>query len=152
MTIPTLKIAASFAVWAKSPRRPFARAIVLALALLVLATVGAARQLASADTTTDGSWSTPVAWPLVAVHMSLEPTGQVVVLDGFDAGANSERLWDPQTGVFTPVPYGRNLFCSGHIQLSDGRTLFVGGHVTANNGLADTTIFNPVTKTWFRGP
>ena len=50
-------------------------------------------------------------------------------------------------------PYGRNLFCSGHVQLADGRTLFVGGHINANDGLADTTIFNPVTKnTWFRGP
>ena len=84
--------------------------------------------------------------------MSLEPTGQVAMLDGFDAGPNSERLWDPQTGTFTPIPYGRNLFCSGHVQLADGRTLFVGGHVAANDGLADTTIFNPVTKTWFRGP
>ena len=44
------------------------------------------------------------------------------------------------------------LFCSGHIQLSDGRTLIVGGHINANEGLADTTIFNPTTKTYFRGP
>ncbi len=51
-----------------------------------------------------------------------------------------------------PVPYGRNLFCAGHIQLADGRTLIVGGHINANEGLADTTIFNPVTRTYFRGP
>ncbi len=84
--------------------------------------------------------------------MSLEPTGDVLAIDGFGAGTNSERLWNPQSGVFTPVPYGRNLFCSGHIQLSDGRTLFVGGHLAANNGLADTTIFNSATNSWFRGP
>ncbi len=84
--------------------------------------------------------------------MSLEPTGQVFMLDGFDAGANSERLWDPATGAFIPVPYGRNLFCAGHIQLADGRTLLVGGHINANEGLADTTIFNPTTNTYFRGP
>ena len=59
---------------------------------------------------------------------------------------NSERLWDPATGTFTPVPYGRNLFCAGHIQLADGRTLIVGGHINANDGLADTTIFNPATR------
>ena len=40
-------------------------------------------------TTRVGEWSAPVAWPLVAVHMSLEPTGQVFTLDGFDDGANS---------------------------------------------------------------
>jgi fibronectin type 3 domain-containing protein len=99
-----------------------------------------------------GDWSAPSAWPIVAVHMSLEPTGQVFALDGFDAGPNSEHLWDPASGNFIPVPYGRNLFCAGHIQLPDGRTLLVGGHINANEGLADTTIFNPVTRTYFRGP
>jgi fibronectin type 3 domain-containing protein len=99
-----------------------------------------------------GDWSAPQAWPIVAVHMSLEPTGQVFALDGFDDGPNSEHLWNPATGSFLPVPYGRNLFCAGHIQLADGRTLLVGGHINANEGLADTTIFNPNTRTYFRGP
>ena len=84
--------------------------------------------------------------------MSLEPDGKVFALDGFGNALNSERLWNPGTGTFETVPYGRNLFCSGHIQLADGRTLLVGGHINANEGLADTTIFNPVTKTYFRGP
>ena len=100
----------------------------------------------------DGQWSAPSAWPIVAVHMSLEPDGKVFALDGFGNALNSERLWNPGTGTFETVPYGRNLFCSGHIQLADGRTLLVGGHINANEGLADTTIFNPVTKTYFRGP
>ena len=151
MTNSTLKIAASLVVWLKSPRRPLARALVLALAVLVLASLGATRQLASADTTTDGSWSDPVPWPIVAVHMSLEPTGQVLALDGFDDGANSERLWDPADGRVHARPYGRNLFCSGHVQLADGRTLIVGGHISAYDGLADTTLFNPATRTYFRG-
>ena len=51
-----------------------------------------------------GQWSAPVAWPLVAVHMSLEPTGLVFMLDGFDAGANSERLWDPRPERSLPFP------------------------------------------------
>ena len=100
----------------------------------------------------NGDWSAPTAWPIVAVHMSLEPTGQVFALDGFADGANSEHLWDPASGNFIPIPYGRNLFCAGHIQLADGRTLLVGGHINANEGLRDTTIFNPVTRTYFRGP
>ena len=50
------------------------------------------------------------------------------------------------------MPYGRNLFCAGHIQLPDGRTLLVGGHINAYEGLADTTIFNAGTRTYFRGP
>ena len=99
-----------------------------------------------------GQWSAPISWPEVAVHMALQPTGTVLVFDGFGAAPNSERLWDPSSGAFVPVPYGRNLFCSGHVGLADGRTLILGGHINANDGLADTTIFDSKTNTWFRGP
>src|SRR5687767_693013 len=92
-------------------------ALVIALALIQLGGSAAAVSAAPEDV---GEWSDPVAWPLVAVHMSLEPTGDVFVLDGFDDAPNSERLWDPQSQTFVPVPYGRNLFCAGHIQLPDG--------------------------------
>jgi hypothetical protein len=99
-----------------------------------------------------GQWSAPVPWPIVAVHMTLLPTGNVIAYDGFDAELNSERIWNPTNGTFTPVPYGRNLFCAGHVLLPDGRALIVGGHVSADNGLADTTIFNPSNNTWTREP
>jgi len=99
-----------------------------------------------------GRWSAPVGFPLVAVHMVLLPTGNVIMLDGFADGVNSERVWNPTTGTFTPVPYGRNLFCAGHVALADGRTLFVGGHIAANLGLADTTIYDPSTGQWTRPP
>ena len=98
-----------------------------------------------------GAWSAPVAWPLVAVHMSLLPTGKVLAFDAWEDAPNSEKIWDPATGTFLPVPYGRNLFCAGHIQLADGRTLIVGGNVSADSGLADTTLFNPTNNTYFRG-
>ena len=65
--------------------------------------------------------------------------------------SNSERLWNPATNTFRAVPYGRNLFCSGHIQLADGRTLIVGGHINAYEGLKDTTLYNAQTNTYFRG-
>src|SRR6185437_12809614 len=48
--------------------------------------------------------------------------------------------------------YSRNLFCAGHTQLPNGRTLIAGGHIDSDLGLADTTIFDPVSKTYFRGP
>ena len=99
----------------------------------------------------NGDWSAPFAWPIVAVHMSLTSTGEVFSLDGFGAALNSERVWNPQTGIFASVPYGRNLFCGGHVQLPDGRTLIVGGHIAAYEGLADTTLFNANTDTYFRG-
>ena len=121
-------------------------------ALAVMIQLGGSSAAADGPPDQAGQWSAPVAWPLVAVHMSLEPTGLVFMLDGFAAGPDSERLWDPATGTFIPVPYGRNLFCAGHVQLADGRTLIVGGHIDANYGLADTTIFDSKTKTYFRGP
>ena len=99
-----------------------------------------------------GQWSAPISWPEVAVHMALQPNGNVLVFDGFGAAPNSERLWNPSTGAFVPVPYGRNLFCAGHVGLGDGRTLILGGHINANDGLADTTIFDSTTNSWFRGP
>ena len=50
------------------------------------------------------------------------------------------------------MPYGRNLFCAGHVTLADGRTLIIGGHISANLGLADTTIYDPSTGQWTRPP
>ena len=98
-----------------------------------------------------GEWSAPISWPLVAVHMSMEPTGQVLMWDGFDAAPGSMRLWDPVLQALISVPYTRNLFCSGHVQLADGRTLVLGGHIQSNLGTADTTEFDPTTNTYSRG-
>ena len=53
-------------------------------ALAVAALVQLAGSRAAVTNATIGDWSAPVAWPIVAVHMSLEPTGQVFMLDGFD--------------------------------------------------------------------
>jgi fibronectin type 3 domain-containing protein len=132
--------------------RPWKRiavgAVFVVLALVELGGSGASVRAASEI----GEWSAPSAWPIVAVHMSVEPDGSVFALDGFGNAPNSEKLWNPTTGVFTAVPYARNLFCAGHIQLADGRTLLVGGHINADEGLADTTIFNPSNNTYFRGP
>jgi hypothetical protein len=99
-----------------------------------------------------GQWSAPVAWPLVAVHMSLLPTGNVVAWDGFAAAPNSQRIWNPSNGTFTPVPYGVNIFCSGHVLLANGRTLVVGGHQSADVGIPDTTIFDSSTNSWTAAP
>src|SRR5712692_2001607 len=95
-----------------------------------------------------GQWAAPVSWPLVTVHASLLPTGNVLVWDGFAAGPNSQRIWNPATGHFTPVPYSVNTFCAGHITLPDGRVLVAGGHLQADVGIPDTSIFDPSTGTW----
>jgi fibronectin type 3 domain-containing protein len=123
-------------------------AVALAATLTLLVTASGSVLAAPAQ---DGQWGAPIPWPIVAVHMSLEPTGEVFSLDGFDNAPNSERMWNPTTNTFRSVPYGRNLFCSGHVQLPDGRTLIAGGHISAYVGLADTTLYNATTNTYFRG-
>jgi hypothetical protein len=97
---------------------------------------------------TAGQWAAPVTWPIVAVHSNLLFTGQVLASDGQSAG-NDARVWTPSTGVFTSVPNSlTNMFCSGQCQLADGRIIVAGGHIAGHNGLPDTNLFNPTTRTW----
>jgi hypothetical protein len=94
-----------------------------------------------------GQWAGPFNWPIVAVHMMLSPSGQVLAWDRQDGGG-SARLWNPATETFTLVPNGSNLFCSGHATLADGRTLVVGGHVEDFVGIQDANLFDPATQSW----
>jgi hypothetical protein len=124
-------------------------ALLLSVAVLEM-TVSSAAVAATPDQV--GQWSSVLNWPLVAVHSALQPNGQVLVWDAFGYAPDSERLWDPATGTFVPVPYTPNLFCSGHSELGDGRTIVFGGHIASNIGLKDTTLFDPSSNTWTRGP
>jgi Concanavalin A-like lectin/glucanases superfamily/Domain of unknown function (DUF1929)/Bacterial Ig domain/Glyoxal oxidase N-terminus/Fibronectin type III domain len=98
-----------------------------------------------------GEWSPVVDWPLVAIHMSLLPTGQVMMWDGFGFNPGSARLWDPSTGNFTSEANIPNIFCSGHVLLPDGRLLVAGGHVAVDVGIRDATIFDAVAGSWTSG-
>jgi hypothetical protein len=105
-------------------------------------------------TTTDlvGQWGAPLTWPIVAVHVNLLPTGEILAWDGQQAGTNA-RLFNPATNAFTSVNIttGTNIFCTGHCHLPDGRILVTGGHVgAAHVGVTDTNIFNPTTRQWTR--
>ena len=85
-----------------------------------------------------GQWSSPFAWPIVAVHMMLLPNGRVLAI----GRTGSPHVWNPATNVFTAVPAPARLFCSGHALLSDGRVLVVGGHIEDRHGLPNTTLFS----------
>ena len=86
------------------------------------------------------------------MHLALLSNGKVAMWDGFEAAVNSEHTWDPWTGEFDAIPTGRNLFCAGHITLTDGRLLVAGGHIQAYEGTKDTNLFDPKIDTWTRGP
>jgi hypothetical protein len=94
-----------------------------------------------------GQWTAPAAWPLVTVHATLLPTGDVL---GFDGGAQlgAAFIWNPSTNTFTSNNSASNIFCSGHVPLADGRIMVVGGHVQNFVGIPDVNIFDATSSTW----
>jgi len=71
-----------------------------------------------------------------------------------DTGNPDPMIWNPKTSTFATAatPDGANLFCAGHVHLSDGRLLAVGGHVSDHVGLSSGHIFDPLTKQWTLTP
>jgi len=94
-----------------------------------------------------GQWDGPFTWPMVAVSMTLLPTGQVLIWDGQNLGTDA-RIWNPAPGAFSQVPSTDNIFCAGQSLLRDGRILVAGGHTTNHTGIADANIFSPTTQSW----
>ena len=60
-------------------------------------------------------------------------------------------VYDPAAQTFTTVNAPSSNFCSGNAQLPDGRIMTVGGWgstTTGQQGIVDTSIFDPATQTW----
>jgi hypothetical protein len=130
------------------------------------ATATDARAAAAAVPGTEGevgSWSAPVDWPVVGVHVALLPNGKVLAYDSVGDNATESypvhdhtraTVWDPQTGTQTDVRVttGFNVFCSGLAHLLDGSVFVAGGNKDSSlNGIRQTHVFNPLTNTWTRG-
>jgi len=94
-----------------------------------------------------GQWLAPADWPLVAIHATLLPTGDVLTWDGPQQNA-AAFVWRPSTNTFTSRNPPDNIFCAGHTLLSDGRLLVMGGHIQNFVGIPDANIFDPTTSTW----
>ena len=95
-----------------------------------------------------GQWASPIAWPNVAIHAHLLPTGKVMTYGRMN---DTPTLWDPATGSFTTLTEPADLFCSGHSLLPDGRLLVTGGHSgTDHIGTRTTFLFDPLSNTWSR--
>jgi len=100
--------------------------------------------VAGMSSPTAGSWTAPFPLPIVALHVSLLPTGKVLMWGHL----GTPQVWDPATGGLTAVPSPALLFCAGHSFLSDGRLLVSGGHISDHHGIPDNTIFTPGTQSW----
>ena len=93
-----------------------------------------------------GEWTPTFTWPMIGVHTTLLPDGQVLTF-----GRNNDpQLLDPSTDVFTPVPSATHVFCGGHALLPDGRLLVTGGHIASDRGKRDANVFDPTAHTWTR--
>jgi len=103
-----------------------------------------------------GQWSAPQCLPVVAIHSSVLPTGEILLWDRF----GGTRLWSPGTGAVTvPQQPARDIFCSGHTFTADGRVLVTGGHASSAGspaadgvGLATASCYDPVTGEWSQAP
>jgi hypothetical protein len=92
----------------------------------------------------EGEWSPSFPWPVVAVHLHLLPTGDVLSWGKL----GDPQIWNPPSGTFTSSLSSTMLFCSGHAFLPDGRLLVTGGHIEDHHGLPDANIFDPVSQAW----
>ncbi len=102
----------------------------------------------STDPADVGQWAAPIPLPIVAMNNILFHTGDVLMWDGFEEGANA-WVFEWQTQQLTAVPNVSNQFCSGLVTLEDGRALVVGGHDgSAFVGTTTANIFDPLTRTW----
>ncbi len=102
--------------------------------------------------TAGGQWSPLMSWPMVAIHSVLMDNGKVLQFDGWQQ-PEPTQVWDPSTQTFTTQTAPDSIFCAGVAELPDGRVITVGGFgglSTGNQGIVDTTIFNPATQTWTR--
>jgi hypothetical protein len=98
-----------------------------------------------------GQWSAPTNWPLVAVHATLLPNGQILAWDGA-AQNGAARIWNPGPNTFTAVPPPDNIFCAGHCLLPDGRNFVVGGHLANFVGIHEANIFDGSSRVWSAAP
>jgi hypothetical protein len=97
---------------------------------------------------TTGQWTRPFAWPHVAVHLTLLPTGRILSFGHY----GDPVVWDPDAGTFRSRPSPSLVFCAGHLLLPDGRVLVAGGHIDDLRGLPNTNIFDPATESWVVEP
>lgn len=122
---------------------------VVQIALIALPHPGIQSVQSSSPPAASGQWSPVMNWPLVAIHMELLPTGDVLAWDGWQADGDSARLWKPDSQAFVAVPEAyTHIFCAGQVALADGRVFVIGGHNGADTGITDTNLFNPMTSNW----
>jgi galactose oxidase len=110
-----------------------------------------------ASAPTQGMWGSSRSWPLVALHLSVLPDGQLLsygtpIGQGVQDGRTFDR-WDPLStgGGHTTIANSANIdsFCSAGVLQTGGAMLVSGGdsNATATNFSRNSTVFNYTVNT-----
>jgi hypothetical protein len=110
----------------------------------------AAAQHAGAQTSVEGQWAAPVAWPLVASHAALLPDGRVLVWS--DLAGVLPHIWDPAPGNLTTTGSFGTVAGSAQVQAGDGTIVIAGGRDAAGAGLHSAGRFDHVGPIWTQLP
>ncbi|MGW2054576.1 galactose oxidase-like domain-containing protein [Streptomyces sp. NPDC001840] len=112
----------------------------------------------------DGRWEVlPTENPVRSMHSVVLNNGKVLLIAGsgnntdmFEAGTFTSAVYDPEDGSYRTIPTPDDMFCAGHVQLSDGRVLVMSGNkgypsadgTVGYQGYKDSYVFDPVTETY----
>lgn len=114
----------------------------------------------------DGRWEVlQTENPVRSMHSVVLNNGKVLLIAGsgndpekFEAGTFTSAVYDPEAGTYKTIPTPVDMFCSGHVQLSDGRVLVMSGNkgypsadgTVGYQGYKDSYIFDPATEAYSR--
>lgn len=114
----------------------------------------------------NGRWDVlPVQNPVRSMHSVVLHNGKVLLIAGsgnntdmFEAGTFTSAVYNPQTGTYKVIPTPDDMFCAGHVQLSDGRVLIMSGNkgypsadgTIGYQGYKDSYIFDPATESYVK--
>ncbi|MFC7305236.1 galactose oxidase-like domain-containing protein [Streptomyces monticola] len=114
----------------------------------------------------DGKWEVlPTKNPVRSMHSVVLHNGKILLIAGsgndkaaFEAGKFTSAVYDPKSGTYKQIPTPKDMFCAGHVQLSDGKVLVMSGtkgFPTADGtigyqGYKDSYVFDPATESYIR--
>ena len=108
-----------------------------------------------------GEWSPVQSWPVVSVHASLLPSGQVLTHnatndDLWPAKSPLTRLWNPASNTIAGIDSrdatsNSEMFCAGFTHLPDGSLLTIGNQPNVSTNYdRNANRFDFLTESWSR--
>lgn len=133
--------------------------------LLLISMLATTETWAADDPSLVGKWSEVYQYPVIPIHASVIPEGNILAWDSYTddlpTGADSDyqpstqvMLLNPVTGAYQRVDSytDSNLFCSGHAHTPDGNLFAAGGNISGGQGIRATNFFDRTTRQWHSGP